>query len=580
MMGLRLVFGIILVLLAGSLSADETTADEKNVRVGEAQQFAQGNKVAVIVGVNTYDQESGLRPLKYAAADADALTAVLQKHGYAARTLTNQKATKSYILNAIKQAGETLNPQQGTLVFAFSGHGFAQGGNNYLASYGTVGGNLSESALSMQELEQAVRATKVRRAVLFIDACRDNPGLEGSKSIGQPSFIQQQSEGIQVLYATKFGEISWEHDSLKHGVFSYFLQKALNGEAADTQGAISFDNLKSYVQQQVANWIFTNLARTQKPFSMGENYGIFMLAGVGGAPAPHPVPIPAPPPTPVPVARPEPESVQPKPVMKLFPAVSKVIEPQMVRIPAGSFTMGCVVGRDDVAEGCKDDEKPPREVTLRSYQVGRNEVTFDEWDVCEAAKSCPHVDGAYWGRGNHPVINVSWNDAQTYIQWLNKQTGKHYRLLTEAEWEYAARGGRNDTAYPWGNSINCSNADYWSGVNSCQGEGTSVVGSFAMNGYGLYDTAGNVWEWTEDCYVDSYNGVLSDNSARSNCGTDVGRVVRGGSWGNDGGSVSSATQYGDSKDWLSGGGVRSAIRGKNAPDNRDLYVGFRIALDH
>lgn len=301
MAGLKLGLGIIMVLLAGMVCADE-----KNVRLVEAQQFAQGNKVAVIVGVNTYDQESGLRPLKYAAADADALTAVLQKHGYAARTLTNQKATKSYILNAIKQAGETLNPQQGTLVFAFSGHGFAQGGNNYLASYGTVGDNLSESALSMQELEQAVRATKARRAVLFIDACRDNPGLEGSKSIGQPSFIQQQSEGIQVLYATKFGEISWEHDSLKHGVFSYFLQKALNGEAADTQGAISFDNLKSYLQQQVANWTFTNLARTQKPFSMGENYGIFMLAGINNLPVPqsvatsviHPLPVapPRPPP--------------------------------------------------------------------------------------------------------------------------------------------------------------------------------------------------------------------------------------------------------------------------------------------
>ncbi|MDQ5767808.1 Lcl domain-containing protein [Thiothrix subterranea] len=304
MTGLKLGLGIIMVLLAGM-----ACADEKNVRLVEAQQFAQGNKVAVIVGVNTYDQESGLRPLKYADADANALTTVLQKHGYAARTLTNQKATKSYILNAIKQAGETLNPQQGTLVFAFSGHGFAQGGNNYLASYGTVGGNLSESALSMQELEQAVRATKARRAVLFIDACRDNPGLEGSKSIGQPSFIQQQSEGIQVLYATKFGEISWEHDSLKHGVFSYFLQKALNGEAADTQGAISFDNLKSYVQQQVANWTFTNLARTQKPFSMGENYGIFMLAAGGNLPT-----APTPTPKPEPVAAPSQPVIRPEPV--------------------------------------------------------------------------------------------------------------------------------------------------------------------------------------------------------------------------------------------------------------------------
>ncbi|MDD5391559.1 MAG: SUMF1/EgtB/PvdO family nonheme iron enzyme [Thiothrix sp.] len=236
------------------------------------------------------------------------------------------------------------------------------------------------------------------------------------------------------------------------------------------------------------------------------------------------------------------------------------IESEMVSIPAGTFTMGCVKGRDDANNDCENDEKPAHKVTLSAFQIGKYEVTFDEWDACEKAKACPHAEDQGWGRGKLPVITVSWNDiTQKYIPWLNQKTGKNYRLPTEAEWEYAARGG-TDKAYPWGNNIGKNNA-------SCDGCGsqwdnkqTAPVGSFSTNGYGLYDTSGNVWEWVADCYSYSYQGAAPDGTVRNNCGTSIDRILRSGSWN------------------FLGNSCRSANRNAEHPDLRDKYSGFRLAL--
>lgn len=258
---------------------------------------------------------------------------------------------------------------------------------------------------------------------------------------------------------------------------------------------------------------------------------------------------------------PPPPEPKPQPVVVVEPtpaASSGVIAPQMVNIPAGTFTMGCVAGRDDVVDGdCGNDEKPAHQVTLNAFQIGKYEVTFAEWDACEAAKVCPHADDEGWGRGKRPVINVSWQDARTYIRWLNAQTGQVYRLPTEAEWEYAARGGR-DSAYPWGNSISCNNADYWANDTSCNGAGTSVVGSFAANAYGLHDTVGNVWEWCQDWYEQGYYASSPASNPEGAAGGTY-RVLRGGSWSSDARNV------------------RSANRHDFTPDYRLNYVGFRVA---
>ena len=243
----------------------------------------------------------------------------------------------------------------------------------------------------------------------------------------------------------------------------------------------------------------------------------------------------------------------------------KTFEPKMVKIEAGSFKMGCVSGK-----GCDDNEKPVHKVILNAFELATTEVTFDQWDACVKAKGCSYKPSDQgWGRGQRPVINVSWNDTQQYIQWINKQTSKHYRLPTEAEWEYAARAGTN-TQYWWGNqNPSCSKKDK-KGASFDGGEksacyynpndeyrGTEEVAGYTANPWGLYDMHGNVWEWVQDKYRDNYKKTLNDGSAWESKGAI--RVLRGGSW--------------SSTPWY----LRSAYRGRNSRDYRDYDFGFRLA---
>ena len=197
--------------------------------------------------------------------------------------------------------------------------------------------------------------------------------------------------------------------------------------------------------------------------------------------------------------------------------------PDMSVVPAGSFMMGSPAGEGN------ENEHPRHKVTVtRPFAVSKYELTFAEWDACVAQGDCPSGigDGGY-GRGRQPVINVSWDDAQTYVGWLVRITRNRYRLLSEAEYEYAARAGTT-TAYPWGEDIGMNNAPCQFCL-SARG-GPSSVGSFPPNRFGLYDMVGNVIEWVEDCYHRDYDGAPADGSAWACQGDDQGRVVRGSSW--------------------------------------------------
>jgi formylglycine-generating enzyme required for sulfatase activity len=201
--------------------------------------------------------------------------------------------------------------------------------------------------------------------------------------------------------------------------------------------------------------------------------------------------------------------------------------PQMVVVPAGSFMMGSP--RNELRH--TKFEEPQHRVTIaQQFAVGEFELTFDEWDACVADGGC----GAYqpsdqgWGSGRRPVMNVSWDDADAYVAWLSKKTGKTYRLLSEAEYEYAARGGTT-TAYPWGDAVGENNANCNGCGSQWDGKQTAPVGSFAANGFGLHDMVGNLWMWTDDCDRGSYDGAPSDGSAWTSGDCDV-RVLRGGSF--------------------------------------------------
>jgi formylglycine-generating enzyme required for sulfatase activity len=214
--------------------------------------------------------------------------------------------------------------------------------------------------------------------------------------------------------------------------------------------------------------------------------------------------------------------------------------PEMVAVPGGDFTMGS----PDSEDGHTGAESPRHRVAIaRSFAVSRFEVTFDEWDACIAQGGCAHPPGDQgWGRGRRPVINISWDDIQGYLAWISRKTGKSYRLLSEAEWEYAARAG-TDTAYSWGDAVGRGHANCDGCGSQWDNKRTAPVGSFAANGFGLFDMHGNVWEWVQDCPSNSYDEAPQDGTAqtRPNCSY---RILRGGAWGSNPRNVRSADRFG------------------------------------
>ena len=232
--------------------------------------------------------------------------------------------------------------------------------------------------------------------------------------------------------------------------------------------------------------------------------------------------------------------------------------PVMTVVPAGSFTMGSV----NTETAADSDEFPQHPVTIAEpFAVSKFEVTFDNWDTCYELGGCRiRPDDYGWGRGDRPVVGVDWDDAQQYVAWLSKQTGKTYRLLSEAEWEYAARAGTT-TAYSWGDEVKpngAAMANCYDCGSQWDDKETAPVGSFAPNAFGLNDMLGNVWEWVEDCYHDSYDGAPNDGSAWT-AGDCKERVSRGGSWG-------------DFPKVL----LRTAFRLRTPPVNRYEGLGFRV----
>ncbi len=254
-----------------------------------------------------------------------------------------------------------------------------------------------------------------------------------------------------------------------------------------------------------------------------------------------------------------------QPAPNALPSKAKpviVIPTEMVNIKGGTFDMGDTFNETSEIGG----EKPVHSVMLKSYQIGKYEVTFEEYDAfCEATNHQKPKDEG-WGRQKQPVINVNWADATAYCQWLSDSTGKKYRLPTEAEWEYAAR--ERGKKIRFGNGKNIANAiDINLDGSIAYKRDYSVVGSYRNkalpvdslkpNGLGLYNMSGNVLEWCSDFY-----GNYRKDAINNPMGTKEGlyRVIRGGSWRN------------------SPQGCRASFRGYSSPTFRGYYLGFRVAL--
>ena len=251
--------------------------------------------------------------------------------------------------------------------------------------------------------------------------------------------------------------------------------------------------------------------------------------------------------------------------------------PEMVIVPAGEFVMG-----SPQSESGHTDEKPQHTVKFaKPFAVGKFELTFAQWDACTAAARCPAANDEGIGRGDYPVINVSWHDAKAYVGWLSEKTGKRYRLLSETEFEYAARAG-TDTAWFWGpredsfgSKKACTYANthdlaskeahpmyVWSHHQCNDGYPENApIGKYQPNAWGLHDMLGNLREWVEDCHQEGYAGAPTDGSVRPHSGKCEKRVARGGTWMDGASTTRSAYRYADEESF------------------RNYQVGFRVARD-
>jgi formylglycine-generating enzyme required for sulfatase activity/serine/threonine protein phosphatase PrpC len=273
---------------------------------------------------------------------------------------------------------------------------------------------------------------------------------------------------------------------------------------------------------------------------------------------------PEPEPEPEPVAVPEPAPV-PEPVVETEPVVVDTTEvfkdslkvggrgPTMINVPSGTFRMG---GASAIIS---PDEVPRHEVTVRAFAVGAYEVTFAEYYKFAGATGRKKPKNSGWDVKNHPVIDITWDDAHAYTRWLSKQTGKRYRLLSESEWEYVARAG-STRSFWWGSKAGTGNAHCFDCKSDYSTSKPAKIGTYKANLFGLYDTAGNVYEWVYDCYHRNYKDAPNDGSVWEGGDCDV-RIVRGGAYRSPANSM------------------RVENREKFKSDKGQYNVGFRVARD-
>ncbi len=573
---------------------------------------ASAARLGFVIGNNDY--RPPLTPLSNAANDAADIAAELRRAGFTAH---DRWVVLNGRRDQMRDAFADFAASIGTgdeVFFFYSGHGVQIDARAALLpvdlrdpARNPLDGRLRtvseavqaeqqvlQESLLLNEVASRIAARAPKFSMLVVDACRDNPVLDlirranlgkGATNAGAAGFLIEQESPTQLLFfAAGRGQQALDRlsraDRSRNGVFTrVFLEEMRKPGVA----------LRQLVQQTEAR--VTELAATvrnergephlQTPFSVakftftGDQFRFFGASGADDRRLPAPsfdtdqlacdaarsngsagawraylseypsgkcasvarVAIATP------TLSPSPE---PQRAGGVFRDCQQAHCPEMVLIPSGRFMMGSNEGGAD--------EKPPHQVSIRSFALGKYEVTQGQWKAVmgenpshfkECGDSCP-------------VENVSWDEIQQYLQKLNQMTGQQYRLPSEAEWEYAARAGSN-TKYSWGDEIGKNNANCDGCGSRWDKKSTAPVGSFAANAYGLHDMQGNVWEWVQDVWHDNYQGAPTDGSAWQSGGDQRSRVLRGGAW-----------NYYPLN-------LRAAYRDRISPDFRNSNVGFRVA---
>lgn len=502
-------------------------------------------RVALVVGNARYAK----RPLANSVKDAESIAAALASLGFEVVRVTD--AGRTQMVRALDEfKGKVAGAGVG--LFYFAGHGIQMDGRNYLIPVDADMASEDQvkyNTIRLDDVLDNLAAAAPRVKIVVLDACRDNP-FERSRSAGGGGLaaVTDAPEGTLIAFATSPGRVAQDGKPGQNGLYTGHLLDALK------QPGLRIEEVFKVTRAAVAQ----SSGGRQLPWETTSLVGTLILRP--GAAADTPVTTTAAAAsTAVTTVATAVRGFEPQPRARaLAPgATFKDCErcPEMVVIPDGSFRMGSAAGEADR----RASEGPQREVRIpRRFAAGRFEVTFEEWEACLLDGGCdrwPADQG--WGRGRRPVVDVSWEDASLYVAWLSRRTGKQYRLLSEAEWEYVARAGTT-TARPWGDALSTGNANCASCGNDEAGRRTTPVGSFKTNAWGIADALGNVWEWVADCRNPGYDGAPGDGTPWLT-GDCAQRAMRGGSW------LTEAR------------GVRVAARAYFPVQRRDVNIGFRVA---
>ncbi len=517
----------------------------------QPKQSHPNQRIALIIGNGAYANKEDVLPNP--PNDADDMAKVLKQVGFEVMLFKN--ISLEAMENAIKDFGEKLN-KGGTGLFYFAGHGVQYQGDNYLFPIGAMGSvsaaeHLRYKTVNVNYILGTMAAARNNLNIVILDACRNNPfarslfSKRGMKNRNGLASMEVPS-GTLIAYATRPNKTALDGTGGRNSPYVKYLKQELPKPGLSILEMLT--NVRVAVKKATKN-------RQAPGFYSELDRKFCFVAPCGQSTLSPPVTlVPPPPVTPVP------PPVIPQTPIRPTTSAGKVFRdrlkdgtegPEMVWIPAGSFRMG------DIQGGGYRNERPVHRVSItQRFAMGRYEVTFAEYDKFAEATGREKPSDSGWGRGNRPVINVSWHDATAYAEWLSEQTGQTYRLPTEAEWEYAARAGTT-TKYWWGNQIGKNRAACDACGSRWDNKQTAPVGSFSPNQFGIYDTAGNVWEWTCSEYESKYSG--QEQLCVKNINKNSRLSLRGGSWFN-----------GTSR-------MRSAYRNDWRPANRSAFLGFRVS---
>jgi len=497
--------------------------------VAQTSQKAGGNaRSALVIGNGAYPDA----PVPGAIADGRSVAAALRQIGFEVHA--NFDLNDRNLRAAIAGFKQKLPPGGLGLIY-FAGRGIQIARRNYLLPVDAKTQTLRDLMTSGVDAQALVaeRLAPSVDGILIVDAARANPFEQRLRGFSAGLARPEAGEGWFVALAAEPGKVLLGTAD-NPNLYTRELIAGLTTPANEIQTL--FDQVRAAVfratQGQQVPWTMSTL---QRPLAL-------VSGPEGAAPSASADRVPRPGAT---------EPAQAAGTASPGASLRDCPEcPELVVVPAGSFEMG----------SNEFYERPRHRVTIaHHFAIGRREVTFEEWDRCVDEQGCKYrPPDRGWGRAGRPVTNVSWTDATEFLEWLAAKTGRKYRLPSETEWEYAARGG-SQTLFWWGSEARAGQANCV-GCLAAALQQTSPSGSYAANPFGLYDTAGNAAEWVADCWHENYRGAPNDGSAwvSPNCRE---RVLRGGSFASEG-------TY-----------VRSSARFKYDSDVRYYANGFRVARD-